>query len=79
MTELEIVKWIVFGLMGVAVWFMKRTLDKSEERLSTTEKEIALIKANYLHKDDFKDFKSELRGMFEEIKSDIRALKSPHV
>lgn len=79
MSELEFVKWAMLALMGLAVWFMKRTLDKNEERLSTAEKEIALIKSDYLHKNDFKDFKSELRGMFEEIKQDIRAIKGHNV
>jgi hypothetical protein len=79
MSELEFVKWAVFGLMGLGIWFMKRTLDKNEERLSATEKEIALIKSDYLHKNDFKDFKLELRSMFEEIRKDIRTLTGPHV
>jgi hypothetical protein len=35
---------------------------------------IQKIKQDYLHKEDFKEFKTELRGMFEEIKQDIRAL-----
>lgn len=79
MSELEFVKWAVFGLMGLGIWFMKRTLDKNEERLSATEKEIALIKSDYLHKNDFKEFKIELRGMFEEIKNDIRTIKGHSV
>lgn len=74
MTEAEIIKWIVLGLMSVGVWFMKRTLDKTEKDVEEIKSSIQKIKQDYLHKEDFKDFKTELRGMFEEIKSDIRAL-----
>lgn len=74
MTEIELVKWIVVGLMSVGVWFMKRTLDKVERDVEDTKRSIEKIKQDYLHKEDFKDFKVELRSMFEEIKSDIRSL-----
>lgn len=74
MSEAEIIKWIVLGLMSVGVWFMKRTLDKTEKDVEEIKSSIQKIKQDYLHKEDFKDFKTELRGMFEEIKSDIRAL-----
>lgn len=74
MAEAEIIKWIVLGLMSIGVWFMKRTLDKTEKDVEEIKSAIQRIKQDYLHKEDFKDFKTELRGMFEEIKSDIRAL-----
>lgn len=75
MSELEIIKWVVFSLMGLAVWYTKRTIDSYETRIHILETEQTKIKAEYLHKDDFKDFKIELRGMFEEIKQDIRTLR----
>lgn len=79
MTELEFVKWAMLALMGLTVWFMKRTLDKNEERITVLEQNISIIKSEYLHKDDFKEFKVELRSMFEEIKKDIRAIKGHDV
>ena len=77
MTELEILKWIVFGIMGVAVWFMKNTLTETKERINDLEKSMAQIPVNFLHRDDFKEFKLELRGMFEEIRKDIRSINHP--
>ena len=74
MAEAEIIKWIVVGLMSVGVWFMKRTIDRVEHDVEEVKNNIQKIKQDYLHKEDFKDFKVELRSMFEEIKSDIRAL-----
>lgn len=58
---------------------MKRTIDENEKRISALEKTASDIKQEYLHKDDFKEFKGELRGMFEEIRSDIRSLRDKHV
>lgn len=77
MTESQILQWFVFGLMGVAVWFMKNNITESKERLNKLEQDLSSVKQNYLHRDDFKEFKIELRGMFEEIRKDIRSIK-PH-
>jgi len=75
MTESQILQWFVFGLMGVAVWFMKNNITESKERLNKLEQDLSSVKQNYLHRDDFKEFKVELRGMFEEIRKDIRSIK----
>ncbi len=75
MTEAQILQWFVFGLMGVAVWFMKNNIMESKDRLTKLESELSSVKQNYLHRDDFKEFKVELRGMFEEIRKDIRSIK----
>ncbi len=74
MTELEIIKWIVVGLMGVGVWFMRRTIENAEKDIRDLHNTVDGIKQDYLHKNDFKEFKIELRGMFEEIKKDLRSL-----
>lgn len=75
MTEAELAKWIITAALGLVVWFMKRTLDNQEDRVKTLEKNQQTFRDEYLHKNDFKDFKIELRSMFEEIKTDIRELK----
>lgn len=73
--ELEIIKWIAMSVMGLAMWFLKRTIDTYDERLKEISQQIVSIQRDYLHRDDFKDFKLELRAMFDEIKADIRELK----
>jgi hypothetical protein len=82
MTELEIARWVVYAVMGLAIWFLKRTVDGYDDKFKTIEsnrteqsKEIAEIRRDYLHRDDFREFKNELRGMFEELKVDIKELK----
>ena len=75
MLEIELAKWLITGTLGLVVWFMKRTIDLQDKRLEILEKRQESFKDDYLHKDDFKEFKLELRSMFEEIKTDIRELK----
>lgn len=72
MSDVEIIKWIVMAMLGGFVWFMKRTIDSAETRIQSLELNQQKIKEDYLHKSDFKEFKIELRSMFEEIRSDIR-------
>ncbi len=74
MNEIEFIKWAVVGLMSIGVWFMKRTLDRVEKDVESCKSDIQRIREDYLHKNDFKDFKVELRGMFEAIQNDIRSL-----
>lgn len=75
MTELELLWKVLTLALGGLLWFMKRTLNAAEENIKTLQQGQQDIKEKYLHKDDFREFKSELRGMFEEIKSDIKQLR----
>jgi len=75
MTELEFVKWAMVGLLSLGVFFMKRTLDRIEKEQVDLKAEIQRVKEEYLHKNDFREFKTELRSMFEEIRADIRSLQ----
>ena len=75
MSEIELTKWILTAALTGWVWFMKRTIDATEQRMKDIEKKQERFRDDYLHKNDFKDFKIELRSMFEEIKTDIRELK----
>jgi len=75
MTEVEFVKWAMVGLLSLGVFFMKRTLDRIEKEQVDLKAEIQRVKEEYLHKNDFREFKTELRSMFEEIRADIRGLQ----
>jgi hypothetical protein len=72
--EIEVLKWIVFSIMGLTIWFLKRTIDGYDKKIKSIEDELAQVRKDYLHRDDFKEFKIELRLMFEDLKQDIRAL-----
>lgn len=75
MSELEFVKWAALALLGGFQWFIRNMITTTKDDIANLRKELDLVKQNYLHKDDFKEFKTELRSMFEEIKKDIRDLK----
>jgi hypothetical protein len=75
MLEVDIVKWIVIALLSVGGFFIKRTIDKLEEDAADMKHELQKVKEDYLHKSDFREFKTELRSMFEEIRSDLRSLQ----
>lgn len=77
--SIDVIKWLIFGGFGIAGWFMKNTLNKVQEDLHQLQQSNQHIKDNYLHKEDYKEFKVEIRGMFEEIRKDLRQLKGPHV
>jgi hypothetical protein len=80
--ELELLKWIALGLLSIVTYFLQRTVNSMEERFRETklshtalQVEVQGIKNEYLHKNDFRDFKVELRAMFDELKSDIKGLR----
>lgn len=63
------------GALGVIVWFLKRTITVNENNIDNMRRELAEVKLTYLRKDDFKDFKEELRNQLNEIKEMIRDIK----
>ena len=80
--ELELLKWLVLSLIGVGVYFLKRTVEQMDKQMveqkaahNVMQMDIQNIRNEYLHKNDFREFKAELRLMFEDLKSDIRNLK----
>jgi hypothetical protein len=76
-------QWIASGVLLIMSYFLKRTVDSYDERFKQHElrfdsqtKELAEIRRDYLHRDDFKEFKEDLREMFNEIKTDIKEIKN---
>lgn len=74
MSEIELAKWIIMTALAGIIYFMKKTQDTNEKRIEELEDSHQRMKGDYLHKDDFKEFKLELRGMFDELRKDIRSL-----
>lgn len=66
-TIADLINYVILPIGGLVSWFFKTTLNRIQN-------DIDMIKKEYLHKDDFKEFKIELRSMFEELKKDIRDL-----
>lgn len=76
--DAETVRWFLTGVFGLVMYLIKRTVDSNERRVEGLEKELQDVKMNYLHKNDFKEFKLELREMFSDLKKDISELKFTH-
>ena len=80
--EIELLKWLVLSLLGVSTYFLKRTVEQMDQTIkdhkiayTALQVDIQNIKNEYLHKNDFKDFKIELRSMFDDLKKDIKELR----
>lgn len=78
----QYVSIILTIILGIGGFLMKRSITENDNKirdLQVSHKELANelqhTKQTYLHKDDFKEFKVELRGMFDELRSDIRSLQ----
>jgi hypothetical protein len=76
MPSLEILLFIGNTVLAGFAWFLKRELDMFENRINKIENEQVNTRNEYLHKDDFKEFKQELKSMFEDLKQDINSLRS---
>ena len=68
--------------LGIGGYLMKRSITENDNKIHDLQldnkrinTELQDIRHTHVHKDDFKDFKVELRGMFEEIRTDIRSLQ----
>lgn len=80
--DLAVLNYVFPIIAGFALYLLKRSvdqLDKSIVEIKThhaiLQTEVQTIRTEYLHKSDFREFKTELREMFEELKSDIKAMR----
>lgn len=71
----ETLHWIVTGLLGIIVGLFKYTAAQFQKEVDTLKTEVKVLQETRLHKDDFREFKLELRAQFDEIKQAIRDLK----
>lgn len=67
--ESEVLKWIVLGALSGWGWWLRTSITKLQD-------DVEKIKAEYLHKDDFKEFKLDLFRALDAIQHDIRKLIS---
>ena len=74
MDNINLLQLLITGGIGVMVFFFKRTLEDYDSRLKQQEEEIHDIRERFLSKEDFKEFKSEIKSLLQEIKTDIKQL-----
>ena len=76
MDDLDLIKWVIMGGLGVVMWFLRTTLEDTRARIKKLEDDQQIIQRDYLHKKDFSDFKIELYGLLKEIRDDVRGLRN---
>ncbi len=76
MMDAEVLRWVITVCLGVLAWFGKKAISDMEHSVDLLKTDIQSLKDTRLHKDDFREFKLELRANFDEIKQAIRDLKT---
>ncbi len=66
---------VIAGGGALIMWFLKRTITANEHSIELLQRDVQHLRDTRLHKDDFKEFKLELRSQFDEIKQAIRDIK----
>ncbi len=72
----ELLKWGALAALGGFTYMLRRELDAQDKFNETLKREIQELKDSRVHKDDFKEFKIELRSWFEDLRQDIRTLRN---
>lgn len=61
------ISFILNGLLGIVMFFMKQSNDVTKERITKAEEEINKIKDSTVKKEDFREFKEELWVRFDKM------------
>jgi len=65
---IEILTGAVIGMVG---WYAKGIKDEQLE----TRKELTNVQINYVHKEELKQFRTEVIDLLKEVRQDIKELK----
>ena len=69
--ELTLLSWLVNGLLGVAMYFMKQTHDQSKEALKDLKGQVEHIRDTTFKKEEFKEFKEELWRRLDKYEASV--------
>jgi hypothetical protein len=67
----SIIHWVVNGLMGIVMWFMKTTLSDLKEQNKEFRHDLEYVKNTYFKRADFTEFKEELFARLDRDHDDI--------
>jgi len=65
---IEILTGAVIAMLG---WYAKEI----KQELDDTRKEITNVQINYVHKEELKQFRTEIIDLLKEVRQDIKELK----
>lgn len=68
----SVASWVINGLLGVVMFFMKMTLSDLKDQLREHKEEISVVKETTIKKEDFQGFKQELWHRLDGMKTDFQ-------
>jgi uncharacterized membrane-anchored protein YhcB (DUF1043 family) len=74
-TVISLAGFVVTSLLSIIVWFLRNEYQTQKEAIKELQQDSKTFRSEFLHKNDFKEFKYELKSMFDELKQDIKDLK----
>lgn len=72
----EAIKWLALLALSGFTYMLRRELDNQDKINESLKQDIQNLKDSRVHKDDFRDFKIELRSWFDDLKADIRTIRN---
>lgn len=72
MMQVDVIGYIVAACVGVIGFFLKRTMT----RLDTTEKDVQIIKENYVKESDHKESLRKIDEDIKDVKKDIKTMNA---
>lgn len=72
----ELLKWVALAALGGFTYMLRRELDAQDKVNEALKKDIQDLKDTRVHKDDFREFRVELRSWFDDLKQDIRTIRN---
>lgn len=72
MMDAVTIQYIFSGLLALVFWYHRKQVNDNERHIEQLQRDINNVKLEYIHKNDFREFKLELRNMFEDLKKDIK-------
>lgn len=69
--NLDIIPWILNALLGIIMFLMKTTNDRSRADIIKLQADVEHLKEHKLSKPDFQEFKKELWQRFDKLEDAI--------
>ena len=70
--ETTVVLFIVNGLLGIAMYFIKLAHDNTKDEIRALKNEVKDVRERAFLKEDFRDFKLELWNRLDRIEADVK-------
>jgi O-methyltransferase involved in polyketide biosynthesis len=67
-----IISFILNGILGVVMYFMRNAHDQQKERISKLEEKHDSLAEKALRKEDFQDFRNQLWGRLDKMDADFK-------